>query len=193
MQSSSNFIQHNNSLREPCPELSPNRSRSLDTPNCLIVVYAPRINIRLQRTNELSPHDNLVSNIHHDKQQDANIGNEEIGGVPWNECRESLGDNDKDVEEQAVPGEERLPHRLVRQGITRDVSCSERSHECNVTAIDASPSDEASNGSDVQQPIKDLPTILGEIEEGEEPESGGESNSDVWDALGRCSLEESWG
>jgi hypothetical protein len=43
-----------------------------------------------------------MSYIKRHEQDDADVGYEEIGCVPWDECCEALGDDDEDVEEKAI-------------------------------------------------------------------------------------------
>lgn len=133
-----------------------------------------------------------MAQIQHDKQDHAHVGDEEALGIPGNEGCEALCEDDENVEEQAVPCKPWLPQCLVWEGIARDVANGQRAHEGNVTTIDTSPGDEASNSSDVEEPVEDGATVGGKIHECKKTPHGGECNGVVWDSLGAGDLEERW-
>lgn len=165
---------HDSFSSKPIPEFPPSRGRDCDIPSHLIILRAPGIKIRLMGPDERGPGDDLVPQIQHDEQNHTYIPDEEILGIPGDKRREPLGDDDEDIEEETVPRKERLPHRFIRQGIARDVPRRERAHESDMAAVQTGPRNEPRNGGDVQQPVEDGAATLREIQEGEEPEGGGE-------------------
>lgn len=59
-----------------------------------------------------------------------------------------------------------------------------------MAAIDAGLGDEACDGSDVEEPLKDCAAAVGQVQEGEEPEARGECNGGVRDTLLAGSFKE---
>ena len=81
------------------------------------MVRAAGIEIGFSGTHKARAIDDLVPGVQDDEQDEADVGGEEAGGVPGDEVDEAVGDDDEDVEEQAVPREEGLPHGLVGQRV----------------------------------------------------------------------------
>lgn len=113
------------------------------------------------------------------KQEDTDVRSEEVTGAPLNEDGESIGQNNEDVEEQAVPRKVRLQWRKVRQAATRDILGLEGGHEAQMADVDARPADEASDGSNVQEPVKNNTTVGRQVHVGEQTDGRGSGNCKV--------------
>jgi hypothetical protein len=61
-----------------------------------------------------------------------------------------------------------------------------------VAEIDATPCDESSHGSDVQEPAKDFAAVVAEVHEAEETHGGCEAYCEVWYTACTNTLEECW-
>lgn len=180
-------------LANPCPELRPNSRRHSNTPDSIIMLRAPRIDIRLRGLYKSRSVHNFMTHVQHHKQNKANIRCEKAGRIPRNEAHEAICDDNQDIKEQSIPCEERLPHSLIREGIARDVANGQGTHESEVASIDARPGDEPRDSSDAEEPIEDGTAVAGEVEEGEEAESSSEGDGGVGDASLGCAFEEGGG
>lgn len=177
-------MQMQRDLSHPSPELLPSTDRLNLLEMQLLNLFASSIKISLDGLNKRLTEDNLVPSIQRSKQEQRDIRNEEIASVPWHECRESLGKDNQNVEEDSVPREPGLPHCLVGKGIARDVSSGEGAHESNVGDVDAGPGDEASDAGYVDQPVEDLASAVGFVHEAQQTESSGEGDGVVGDTAG---------
>jgi hypothetical protein len=111
-----------------------------------------------------------VSNIQDCEQNQTYIRNEEVAGVPWpvariskatisletwnnlHEACEALGEDNDDVEDDPIPAEPRLQRSLIRKRTSRCTACAKSSHKANMRDPNTGPSDEPSNGRDIQKP-----------------------------------------
>ncbi|XP_077660438.1 uncharacterized protein AFUA_3G01550 [Aspergillus fumigatus Af293] len=160
--------------------LKPPLVRSRRLPRGTLRLDACGIQIRLEGIHKLRPEDNLMAQIQHGKQDRTDIRDEEIRDIKRGDPRrEPLREDDQDIKEKPVVGEPRLPDGLVRQGIAGDIARGQHAHERNVAGVDGRPADEPRHAGDVDQPVEDLAAGLGEVEEAEEPERGGEGHADV--------------
>ena len=131
-----------------------------------------------------------MTHVQDQEQDDADIRDEEVRGVPGNESGEAVGEDDEDVEEKPVPSEPRLPHSLVGQSVAAHIPHREGAHERDVAPVDARPADEARYGRDVQEPVEHGAAVCGEVQKGEEAECRCEGDGRVgYAALGGPSQE----
>lgn len=177
---------------QPSPKLSPQGRRHSNAPNGVIIVHTSRIHVSLKRLNEACAHHDLVTDVEKDEKNHAYICNEERSGIPRDERRKTLREDDKDIEKQSVPRKEWLPHRLVWKCITRDVADSQSAHEGDMATVNACPSNETRNGSDVEQPVEHSTSVGGEVQEGKQANSGGDSHRNIWHTTFGGPSQESW-
>jgi hypothetical protein len=74
--------------------------------------------ININRIGVWTPSDDFVADIQHNEQQQADVSREKVRRAPRRESLEALGEDDEDVEADAVPGEVGLQHGLVWQAVT---------------------------------------------------------------------------
>lgn len=129
---------------------------------------------------EVGTVEDLVAEVQDHEDDHTDVRDKEIGDVEGGDPGgESLGQDDQDTEEKAVPGQIGLEGGLVGQSITRDVARLEGTHESQVTQTDGRPADESSHTGDINQPVEDLSTGLGDVHEPEKTEGGREGNADI--------------
>ncbi|KAI7498631.1 hypothetical protein KC357_g115 [Hortaea werneckii] len=102
---------------EPRPELAPPRRRLLLLEIHVVDFLASRVEVRLDRLDELGAEHDLVADVEHHEQDERDVVDEEGARVPGDEGFEALREDDQHVEAYAVPGEVRLPEGFVGEGV----------------------------------------------------------------------------
>ena len=149
------------------------------------------VDVGLEGFDKRGAEDNLVSDVQDDKEDQTDVGNEEVGDFEaQDKGGEALGQGDETVEEQAVVGEVRLPLGLVGQQVPRDVAGFEGPHEHDVAQVQRGPSDESGDAGDVGQPGEDGAALVGDVEEAQQAEEGREDHAVVGHAPGGGLLEK---
>lgn len=166
-------------LVDPSPNLAVPSSGYVVLEDHGVHLLTASVQIRFARLDEPCAEDDLVSEVHDDEQDKTDVGHEEASGVPRDECGETLGENDENVEKETVPGQPRLPHSLVRKGVTGLATDTESAHEGNVADVNGSPRNESSNTTDVEEPVEDGTTSTAEVDEAKESEDSSSRDSDV--------------
>lgn len=179
-------------LTDPSPELAPRGGWHIGLPDGVVKVDAASADISLGRLDELGAVDNLVAEVEDGEEDEGDIGDEEVGDIPWHEGLEALGEDDEDVEEQAVVGVPWLEEGLVWKNVARDVLVAESALEADVGNVDVGPCNETGDSGDVEEPVKNSSSGCGQVQVGEETDSGSGENGVVWHTLLGSALEESW-
>lgn len=90
-------------LTHPSPELLPS-TNGLDLLEMqLLNLFASGIEIGLDSLDKRLTEHKFVTSVERGEQEQRNVRDEEIAGVPWHKRRESLGQDDQNVEEDPVP------------------------------------------------------------------------------------------
>lgn len=121
---------------------------------------------------EPAPRPGLVANVQQCKQDQADVRDEELGHAPRQKRGEALGENDDDVEKDAVPRQPRLRGGLVWQLLRRDALHAKCPAEEEVRDVDRGPRDEASYTRNVHEPVEHRRSALRLVEEAEEAPDG---------------------
>lgn len=96
---------------------------------------------------------------------EANVGGEEVGGLPLDEGGKPVRQQDEDAEKEAEPGEIGLEGRSIWQGAAaEDATVCECALKPQVADTNGRPAYEARDGRDVKQPAEHLAASRGQVE-----------------------------
>lgn len=173
-------------MRLLTPDLAPHLGKKVVVallPHLSLSRKPAGVNVGLERADELRLEHNLVAEVQHGEDDQAEVGDEEVADAPGDESGEALGKDDEDVEEEAVVSEPRLAQARVGQRLAADTTGLKDAHEGDLASVDAAPGDETSNTGNVHEPVEDLATAAGNVHEGEKTESRGKGHTPVRNTL----------
>jgi hypothetical protein len=163
------------------------------SPEPLLRVDATADEINITELNRARSVIHLVSDVHNDEEDQADVRCEKVTRVPVNERREPVGYEDKGAEEETVPSQVRLEGGWVRQGVSIDPLELGRFHKTEVAHVNTRPGDETGDGRDVHEPVKDVGAAGRQVQKGQQAKRRRKEHSHVRGTIAGRLGEELWG